>query len=184
MKIWTFSPPALLAAAASLTAGCNLMKVGVVTVAAAVGLAGYAVYKTGDAAVTGVGKAGEAVTSGTKSVAKTVIYANGELRVEYPYDVRSVWLVSGRVLRESGFSDVTGSFDALSGLLSAKTREGADVALKMQLLPSRLTELRIRVGVRGDMVAAELIDSLIQRRLPVPAPAAPAPAAPAQEEKR
>ena len=184
MTIRVFSQPALLVTAASLLTGCKIAKIGVVTVAAAVGLAGYAVYKTGDAAVTGVGKAGEAVASGTRSVAKTVIYANGELRTEYPYDVRTVWLVSGLVLRESGFGEIKGSFDALSGLLSAKTREGADIALKIQRLPSALTELRIRVGVKGDMVAAELIDSLIQRRLPAAAPAAAAPAAPTQEEKR
>lgn len=184
VKIRPSAVTALLVAASSLGAGCNLAKVGFLSVAAAIGFAGYVVYKTGDAAVTGAGMAGEAVASGTRAVAKTVIYANGELRVEYPCDVRTVWNASGIVLRESGFGEITGSFDAFSGVLSAKTREGTDVVLKMRAAPSALTELRIRVGLKGDMGAAQVLDSLIQRKLPGQPVPATVPGAATQEEKR
>lgn len=169
--------PALVVALASLASGCRIVAAGVVTVAAAVGLAGYVVYKTGDAAVTGVGKAGDAVASGSKS-ATTFFYANGELKVSHPFDVRTVWLTSSLALRKAGFSDIKGAFDALSGELTAKTREGVDLTLKMRRQDALGTELRIRVGVKGDLKAAEFIDSLILRELPVRTPA------PAQEVKQ
>lgn len=177
--------PLLLAAGSALMAGCRIIQIGVITVAAAIGITGYVIYKTGDAAVTGVGKAGEAMVSGSKSVA-TVIYVNGELKVEHPFDVRTVWLASSLALQKAGFGDIKGSFDALSGELTAKTRESVDLALKLRLVEARGTEVRIRVGVKGDMKTAELVSSLIARELPKPAPAAPVSPAPAtaQEEKR
>jgi len=181
----SFLKPFLLAAGAALVAGCRLVQVSVLAVAAAVGLAGYAVYKTGDAAVTGVGKAGQAVASGTRSVA-TVVYVNGDLKVEHPFPVPTVWLAAGLALRKAGFDDVKGTYDALSGGLTAKTRERVEIALKMRSVESRATELRIRVGTKGDLKTAELINGLIQRELPAPAAAAPAipTASAAQEEKR
>lgn len=179
---WIAAPFAWVAMSVFLT-GCRVVKVGVITVAALVGFTGYVVYKTGDAAVTGVGKAGAAVASGTKSVATTVIYANGELKTEHPFDVRTVWMASGLALRDAGFDEIKGSFDALSAEQSAKTREGVSITLKMRFIPEKGTEVRIRVGVKGDMKTAEWIDGLIQRKLPATEPAVSA-AAPAQEEKR
>ncbi len=159
MRVW------LMAGLPVLAPGCKVVSAGVLAVAAAVGIAGYAVYKTGDAAVTGVGKAGEAMVSGTKSVA-TVLYVNGDLKVEYLHDLRTVWMASGLALRRAGFSDVKGSFDALSGEMAAKTREDVEIALKFRLTDSRATELRIRVGVKGDLKTADLISGLIMRELP------------------
>lgn len=164
----------LLAGLSALASGCRVVSAGVITVAAAIGIAGYAVYKTGDAAVTGAGKAGEAVVSGSKAVA-TVLYVNGDLKVEHPYDVRTVWLAASLALRKAGFSDVKGSFDALSGELAAVTREGAGLSIKFRLSAPRVTELRIRVGVRGDLKTADLVNGLIMRELP--------PLPPAQEVK-
>ena len=174
--------PLLLVAGSTLVAGCRIIQVGILTVAAAVGITGYVIYKTGDVAVTGVGKAGEAVVSGSKSVA-TVIYVNGELKVEHPFDLRTVWLASSVALQKARFDGIKGSFDALSGELTAKTREGLDLALKLRVTESRGTEVRVRVGVKGDLKAAELVNSLIASELPKPAPAFPA-SATAQEEKR
>ncbi len=181
--MFRFTPaPLAWVAVTALVAGCRVVKVGVIAVAAAVGITGYAIYKTGDAAVTGVGKAGEAVVSGSKSVA-TVIYANGELNVEHPFDVRTVCLAASLALRKAGFSDVKSEFDALSGAVRAKTREGAELALKLRAVGARATQLRIRVGVKGDLKTAELIDTLILRELPELQQAVPA-SAPAQEEPR
>ena len=181
-KRW-IAAPFVCAALPALLTGCRIVKVGVITVAALVGFTGYVVYKTGDAAVTGVGKAGAAVASGTKSVATTVIYANGELKTEHPFDVRTVWMASGLALREAGFDEIKGSFDALSAEQSAKTREGVSITLKMRFVPEKGTEVRIRVGVKGDLKTAEWVDGLIRRKLPATEPVRPA-TAPVQEEKR
>ena len=177
--------PLLLGVATAFVAGCRIVQVSVLAVAAAVGLAGYAVYKTGDAAVTGIGKAGEAVASGTRSVA-TVVYVNGDLKVEHPFSVPTVWLAAGLALRKAGFDEVKGTYDALSGGLTARTRERVEITLKMRSVESRATELRIRVGTKGDLKTAELINGLIQRELPAPAAAVPASptASAAQEVKR
>jgi hypothetical protein len=177
---WT---PALLVAMASLLSGCRIIAAGVVTVAAVVGLAGYVVYKTGDAAVTGVGKAaratGDAVSSGSKSMA-TVIYADGEFKTEYPSDLRTVWIASGLAFRKAKFSDIQGTFDALSGGLTARTLDNVEITLKLKSLGAQATEAGIRVGVKGDMKTSEIIHDLILRELP--APVAPQPA-PKQEVK-
>ena len=163
---------ALLFTVAGLASGCRIITAGVVAVAAVVGLAGYVVYKTGDIAVTGVGKAaqatGSAVSSGSKSVA-TVIFSNGELQTEYAHDLRTTWAAASRALSKANFTNVRGTFDALSGELTALTLDGKDIAIKMKSPTSQSTEARIRVGVTGDMKAAELIHGLILRELPVPA---------------
>ena len=155
-----------------LTSGCRIITAGVVTVAAVVGLAGYAVYKTGDVAVTGVGKAakatGSAVSSGSKSMA-TVIFYNGEFQTEYAQDLRAAGAAANRALRMANFTHVRGSFDALSGELTAQTQDGKDIVIKMKSTAPQSTEARIRVGVTGDMQAAEFIHGLILRQLPVPA---------------
>lgn len=163
----------LCVAMTSLLSGCKLITAGVVTVAAAVGLAGYVVYKTGDIAVTGVGKTaqatGNAVSSGSKSVA-TVIFANGDFKTEEVQDVRTVWTASSLALQKANFDSVRGTFDALSGELTAKTRESIDIGIKLKSLGPQATELRIRIGVTGDMKMAELIHGLILRELSQPAP--------------
>jgi len=156
-------------ALAGLTSGCRVITVGVVTVAAVVGLAGYAVYKTGDVAVTGVGKAaqatGSAVSSGSKSAA-TVIFSNGEFQTEYAHDIRLAWAAASRALHLANFSDIRGSFDALSGELTAQTRDRKDIVIRFTYTAPQSTAARIRVGVTGDMQAAEHIHGLILRQLP------------------
>ena len=162
---------ALLLALTSLTSGCRIIAAGAVTVAAAIGLAGYVVYKTGDVAVTGVGKAakatGSAVSSGSKSVA-TVVFSNGEFKTEFAHDLRTTWGAANSACRKANFGNVGGTFDALSGELTARTQESKDIIIKMKSRNSKSTEAIIRVGVTGDMKAAELIHSLILRELPPP----------------
>lgn len=163
---------ALVLALAGLTSGCRIIAAGVVTAAAVVGLAGYAVYKTGDIAVTGVGNAaqatGSAVSSRSKSVV-TVIFYKGEFQTEYAQDLRTAWAAANRALRVANFTSVRGSFDALSGELTAQTLDSKDIVIKMKSTAPQSTEARLRVGVAGDMKAAELIHGLILRQLPVPA---------------
>lgn len=166
----------LFVALIGLASGCRVITLGVVTVATAVGLAGYVVYKTGDAAVTGAGKAavaaGDVVSSGSKSAA-TVIFANGEFKTVYAQDLRTVWAATGFAFRKAKFRDLQGTFDALSGGMTARTQDGKEISLKLKSLGAQATEARIRAGFKGDLEIAELVHGLILRELP-PAPAPPA----------
>lgn len=175
--------PVLFVAVASLISGCKIITAGVVAVAAVVGLAGYVVYKTGDVAVTGVGKAaratGDAVSSGSKSMA-TIIFANGELKTDSVQDVRTVWTASSLAFRKANFSEIQGTFDALSGGLTARTLDNMEIILKVRSMGPHATEVRIRAGVTGNLKIAELIHGLILRELP---PTATPRAAPAIKEE-
>lgn len=169
--------PVVLAVAVSLLTGCQIIALSVATVAAAVGLAGYAVYKTGEAAVTGVGKAAKATgnmfSSGAKS-ATTVIYANGDFKTEINQDVPTLWNASSRALQKARFDNVRGSYDALSGKLTARTvSDNTEIVITLKSLTSKSTEISIRVGLKGDLQKSEVIHGLILRELPaavVPAP--------------
>jgi len=164
----------------TLLTGCQLLVLGVVGVAATVGLAGYAVYKTGEVAVTGVGKAasatGDAISSSSKSVA-TVVYTDGDFKTEHPHTVRTLWSAAGYALKKANFCDVKGTYDALSGGLTARTQSNqTDIVLKLKSLGPETTEMTIRVGAKGDLKMAELIHGLVLRELPsaIP-PTIPAP---------
>lgn len=163
----------LLMAGCLLLGGCRLIGFCVYTVAATVGLAGYAVYKTGDAAVTGVGKAGKAVASGSTSAA-TVAFADGELRTRYAGDVKTVWEGARRAVQKAGFYDIRGTCDALSGEVLATTPEREEIAIRLRAAGADATEARIRVGSKGDMKAAEVVSSLVLGALSAGTPAAPA----------
>ena len=88
----------------SLMTGCFIIQMTILGAAALVGLTGYVVYEVGDAAVTGVGNAaratGNVVSSGTRSVVK-VVSANGELKVDAPGDVGTVWQASKSALQRA-----------------------------------------------------------------------------------
>jgi hypothetical protein len=169
--------PVVLAAAVSMLTGCRVLVYSVAITAGAIGLAGYAVYKTGDAAVTGTGKAvkstGNALSSGTKS-ATTVIFANGEFKTEYAQDVMTVWEASTRAFQKARFENISGKFDALSGELTARTVNDTEIVVKLKNLGPQSTETRIRIGVQGDLKRAEVIHGLILRELPAPVVPQPA----------
>jgi hypothetical protein len=152
----------------SLMAGCRLLTFTTVAVVSVVGLAGYAVYKTGEVAVTGVGKAAEATgnafSSGSKP-ASTVVFRDGEFRTEYAAGIAPVWLASSAALRKADLQNVDGSRDGISGELRAQTWEGTEIKLKVQNLEPDRTEVRIRVGAKGSLKDSEVIHKLIQTEL-------------------
>jgi hypothetical protein len=150
--------PVVLALAVSLLTGCMVIGLGV----GVVGLAGYGVYKTGETVVTGVGKAGKATGS--------VIFFNGDFKTQYDGDVRTVWTASGRAFQKAGFGEIRGSFDALSGGLTAKTREGTEISLKLKSISPQSTEISIRVGVTGNLKVSETVHGLILQELHIATP--------------
>lgn len=175
--------PVVLASAVSLLAGCRILGLGVAATAGAVGLAGYVVYKTGDAAVTGAGKSvratGNVLSSGTKS-ATTVIFSAGEFKTEYAQNVQTVWDASSLALQKAKFENVRGTFEADSGKMTARTVNDTEIVIKLKKLNPQSTEAHIRIGSPGDLKRAEVIHGLILRELLVPV--VPQPAATLKQE--
>jgi hypothetical protein len=93
------------------------------------------------------------------------VFRDGEFEVEYPASVEVVWTSASTALRRGGFREIRGDRDALSGELKAETREGTDLSLELESVNPELTELRIRVGVRGDLQASETVYELIEAEL-------------------
>jgi len=150
-----------------LPCGCGIVKTAVVATAAIVGLAGYAVYKTGEAVVVGVGKAGSAVATGT-GAAVSVVFMNGDFKTQYPDRVQTVWTAARRAFEKAMLVKIDGSFDALSGELTAETRDGTKITLKLKSNALQKTDASIRVGITGDMEMSETIHNLILQELSAP----------------
>jgi hypothetical protein len=151
----------------TLLSGCGIIKFGVVATVGIVGFAGYAVYKTGEAVVVGAGKAGGAVATGV-GAAVSVVFINGDFKTQYHGDVETVWKASRHAFQKAWFGTIEGSFDALTGTLTANTREGKEIKLKLKNIDAQTTEAQIRIGVTGDMEMSETIHNLILQELSSP----------------
>ncbi|VGO22489.1 DUF3568 family protein [Pontiella sulfatireligans] len=147
-------------ALASFLSGCKLLLITSAVAIGAVGLAGYGVYKAGDAVVTGVGNVGKATAS--------VMFFNGDYKTQCDFNVETVWKAANLACQKAGFGEIDGSYDALSGKLTAKTRDGAEITIKLKSIDPQTTEIEIRVGVTGDLEMSETIHGLILQRLPAP----------------
>ena len=154
----------LMGAMLPFLTGCGIVRYSVLAVAAVIGIAGYAIYKTGEGAVTGVkkfvGATGEVVTDSSKAVG-TVIFFNGDFQTEYHYGIRFVWIAANTACRNAMFTDIKGTVDALSGTMTAKTRTGIEIKIKLKNVNPHLTKLSIRYGVKGSMDESEKINNMI-----------------------
>jgi hypothetical protein len=162
--VWT----GVLAAVSGLISGCRLVGAAGLVAVGVTGVAGYTVYKTGDLAVTGVrtvtSATGSALSSGVKSVA-TVVYRNGDFETQCPGSVAQVWDAASAAFKKANFQNLDGSCDALSGEVRAQTRDGVDVRMRLKNVGPQMTEVAIRVGVKGDLQASETIYKLVQGEL-------------------
>jgi hypothetical protein len=127
----------------------------------AVGLVGYGVYKTGEAAVNGVGS----VVSGVAKESSSVIFIKGEFKANCDGAVEDVWRASERSLKANGFQSVSGTRDALSGHLKAATWNNEEITVKLAALGQGQTEFRVRIGVTGDLKKSETLYHLITTEL-------------------
>jgi hypothetical protein len=150
-----------------LPCGCGIVKTAVVATVAVVGFAGYAVYKTGEAVVVGVGKAGSAVATGA-GTAVSVVFINGDFKTQYPERLQTVWTAARVAFEKAMLVKIDGSFDALTGELTADTRDGTKITLKLKSNVAQATEASIRVGITGNMEMSETIHNLILQELKAP----------------
>lgn len=121
---------------------------GVVTVAAVSG--------TGEAVVRGGQNAVEAGSDAARAVGSSV-FIGGDFKASAPYDVQTCWNASYRTLYDMNFQNVDSEYDALSGWVTAETIDGKAVKIDLKQAKTGETEVVIRVGVRGDREASEVI---------------------------
>ncbi|MCC6581412.1 MAG: DUF3568 family protein [Phycisphaeraceae bacterium] len=151
----------LPAAGLCILSSCRLL-VGTTAVAVgAVGLVGYGVYKTGEAAVTGVGSAASSVAKGSASV----VFVSGEFKAMFDGSVEDVWQASGRTLQANGFQSMSGNRDARSGRLQARTWDDQGIVIRLDASGQGQTALRMRIGVAGDLKKSETLYEMITAEL-------------------
>jgi hypothetical protein len=138
--------------------GCRILVGTAVVGVGAVGLVGYGVYKTGEAAVTGVGSV---VSGGAKSVG-SVVFLNGEFKATCRATVDEVWLATVRTLKANGFELESGDRDALSGYVNAVSRNNQPIAIKLDATGRQETLFRMRIGVSGDLKKSETLYGMIE----------------------
>lgn len=140
-----------------LLPGCRALLGTTAVAVGAVGLVGYGVYKTGEVAVTGAGAAVVGVASGAHSV----LFSDGEFKATCDGTVEEVWRAGDRVLRAGGFRSVSGTRDALSGILLAATSNNEDITVKLESAAQGQTHVRVRVGADGNLHKSETLYHLI-----------------------
>lgn len=154
----------ILGAPLPFLAGCGLVRATIITAAAAVGLVGYVVYETGDAAVTGIKNVATATGDATSSTGKAVgkvIFFNGKFKTEHPYGIRYVAMGATTAMHNAGFREVKNSTDGLSGRITAKTREETEITIDLKNIKPDRTSVIIRFGVAGNLEESEKINNMI-----------------------
>lgn len=168
----------LLFATPMLTA-CGLVAFAAYVTVGAAALVGYGAYKTGEAGLEVAGEAGEfagerislragQVGDATSSVASGIagiIFIGGDFKATYPTDVEQAWHAARSASQEMRLISIEGDYDAISGEITAFTNFGSKVSIKLQARSDSTTEVRIRVGLRGDKDASQLIHDRIVQRL-------------------
>ncbi len=151
----------LLAAMCGILQGCRLLIGTTVVAVGAVGLVGYGVYKTGEAAVTGVGS----VVSSGGDRASSVVYVGGDFKTTCPGTVDDVWRASATALKSNGFQLLSGDRDALSGHLQAAAQNGDGIVVHLDAAGPKQTAFRMRIGTDGDLRKSETLHQLIAEEL-------------------
>jgi hypothetical protein len=130
------------------TTGCGILLVSTAAVVGVVGVAGYTVYKGGEAVVSGVESVG--------SSAKSLVVSDGVLKAKCDYPVDDLYAASSDVLREAGFTITGGAHDSLAGEIRARTVLNEAVLVTFELLDEDLTLVEIKVG-DGNLEQSEFL---------------------------
>ncbi len=131
--------------------------IGTAVVVGTVGLAGYGVYKSGEAVVSTVGSVGStvgstvgSVGSSTKQAAankhQSVVVSRGTLKVQANHSITELYPAAEWVFEGAGFTEVEGRHDALAAVLIGKTAFKHDVTVILKLVKQDVTAVSIRIG--------------------------------------
>jgi hypothetical protein len=160
MTIKTARLKALLLVVIAGVCGCRLIA-GTVVLATAVvvgtvGLAGYTVYKGGEAVVSGVGSVGSSTKQAVASTNEAIVVSRGTLKAKCKHSVTELYPAAETALWSAGFTGVAGSHDALTGALNARTSLGKNVIVGLKLIDKDRTAVTILVG-DGDLRQSEYL---------------------------
>lgn len=150
-----------------LAAGVTAASIAVV--AGTVHLAGRTVQATGRTV-------GEALHFGKSRVDKRteqaarIVFRNGDFVAARSESVKTLWIASRMTFTQMRFRNIRGKYDLLSGEMTATTIDNKKIDLRLKAVGSRETEMRIRIGARGDQSTSELIYNSIVARIPAPPP--------------
>jgi hypothetical protein len=151
----------MLIAGFGVVAGCRLIVGTTAVTVGAVGIVGYGVYKTGEAAVTGVSSV---VSGGAKGVG-SVVFFNGDFKAACHATVEEVWVAAAGTLQANGFRLLSAKRDALSGHLDVLASNDDEIKIRMDAAGQGQTEVRVRVGVTGNLKKSEALYELITKEL-------------------
>ena len=143
----------LIVLGAAVITGCRIIAGGAAVTVGTVAITGYTVYQGGKLAAVSVQKATERGKKGVGSV----VYSGGEFKTVCHYNVDTVAKASYAVFRQMGFRNIKGNFDALSGFLNAETIKGEDISLRLNVIENNMTDIQIKVGIKGNLKNSEII---------------------------
>jgi hypothetical protein len=142
--------------------GCQLIYGTAALGVGAVGLAGYTVYKGGEAVVSTVGSVGTSAKAAAQRKHNEVVISRGTLRAKCEHGVADLYLAAKTVFGETGFTDIVGRQDGLQGTISARTASNKPVLLNLYLLAEKRTTVEIRIE-GGNLMQSEYIYDQILR---------------------
>ncbi|CAA6678590.1 MULTISPECIES: DUF3568 family protein [unclassified Lentimonas] len=125
---------------------CRLLVNTAVVGVGVVGLAGYGVYKGGEAVVSTVGDAGSAVGDAVGGTHDSVVVSRGTLKMKSKYSVTLLYHAASKACQNAEFNSITGQKDALSGQVHAKTSSNENVLVTLEMLEKGVTAVQIRIG--------------------------------------
>ena len=147
-----------------VTIGCRAIVgtavVGTAVVVGTAGLAGYTVYKGGEAVVSTVGSVGASTKNTVQKKHKSVVVSRGTFKTQCDYSVEKLYPVAKRVLIDAGFKELKGKHDAMAAVIRGKTAFGDDVVVAFKLLEKDLSAVQVRIG-EGHLKQSEYLYDLI-----------------------
>jgi hypothetical protein len=146
--------------------GCQFIlgtaALGTAVVVGTAGVAGYTVYKGGEAVVSTAGAAGSSTMNAFQNKHNEVMVSRGTLKTKCRHKVANLYSATMTVFREEGFTDIQGRQDGLQGTISARTVFNKAVSVDLYLLSKKRTAVEIRIGGGNIKQSEYLYDQILR----------------------
>ncbi|MBN4074083.1 DUF3568 family protein [bacterium AH-315-E10] len=160
MKIKKINFVSMLLLVSVIVNGCRAVTgalvVGTVIVVGAAGVVGYTVYEGGKTVIVTVVNVGSAMKKDITNTHQTIVISRGTLKADCNYTVQELYNASRIVFKKNGFKRITGKYDALTGILQARTASNYIVEIQFKTQAKNVTTVQVRTG-SGNLKHAELI---------------------------
>jgi len=91
-------------------------------------------------------------------------YTEGNLVVNYDVSLERTWKASEKTMADIQASDIEVDRKVSGGVLTG-TLKGEDIRISLKYLEKELTQVSVRVGLTGNSIAAEMIQTKIKKNL-------------------